>query len=161
MGLFDFVKEAGEKMFGDDDAPQIDDATIVTPERKAEIWSESIVKKIGAAGIEVADLDVTVADEVATLRGTVASQADSEKATLCAGNQVGVSTVDCQLVVENPEPEATFYTVASGDSLSKIAKAQYGDAMKYTVIFEANRPMLDNPDKIYPGQVLRIPALQA
>lgn len=158
MGLFDFVKEAGEKMFGDDE-PAIDAPTVFSDERKAELWSQNIVKKIGAAGIEVADLDVTVADEVATLRGTVATQADSEKATLCAGNQHGVSTVDCQLVVENPEPEATFYTVVSGDSLSKIAKAQYGDAMKYTVIFEANRPMLEDPDKIYPGQVLRIPAL--
>ena len=58
-----------------------------------------------------------------------------------------------------PKPEATLYTVVRGDSLSKIAKAHYGDAMKYPVIFEANRPMLSDPDKIYPGQVLRIPPL--
>ena len=56
-----------------------------------------------------------------------------------------------------PEPAATFYTVVSGDSLSKIAKKHYGDASKYPVIFDANRPMLKDPDKIYPGQVLRIP----
>ena len=71
---------------------------------------------------------------------------------------MGVARVDDQLVVEVPEPEATLYTVKSGDSLSKIAKAHYGDAMKYPVIFEANKPMLKDPDRIYPGQVLRIPA---
>jgi nucleoid-associated protein YgaU len=52
-----------------------------------------------------------------------------------------------------------MYTVKSGDTLSAIAKEQYGDAMKYPQIFEANKPMLENPDKIYPGQVLRIPPL--
>jgi len=57
-------------------------------------------------------------------------------------------------------PEANFYTVQPGDSLSKIAKAQYGNAMKYMVIFEANKPMLSNPDKIHPGQTLRIPPLK-
>ena len=56
-----------------------------------------------------------------------------------------------------PEAEADFYTVKAGDSLSKIAKEYYGDAMKYPAIFEANKPMLKDPDKIYPGQVLRIP----
>jgi nucleoid-associated protein YgaU len=63
--------------------------------------------------------------------------------------------------VERSEPEATFYTVVRGDTLSAIAKAHYGKASKYMVIFEANKPMLENPDKIYPGQVLRIPALDA
>jgi len=63
------------------------------------------------------------------------------------------------MTVENVEPEAQFYTVVSGDTLGKIAKAHYGNAMKYPVIFEANTPMLSDPDKIYPGQVLRIPAL--
>jgi nucleoid-associated protein YgaU len=59
--------------------------------------------------------------------------------------------------VDAPEPEARFYTVAKGDTLSKIAKAEYGDANAYPAIFEANRPMLSHPDRIYPGQVLRIP----
>jgi len=61
--------------------------------------------------------------------------------------------------VVTPEPEAQYHTVVKGDTLSKIAKTFYGDAMKYPVIFEANKPMLTHPDKIYPGQVLRIPAL--
>ena len=47
-----------------------------------------------------------------------------------------------------------------GDTLSGIAKTVYGKASKYPVIFEANRPMLSDPDKIYPGQVLRIPPLE-
>lgn len=64
-----------------------------------------------------------------------------------------------RITVANPEPEANFYTVQSGDTLSKISKAQYGDPMKYNTIFEANKPMLQHPDEIYPGQVLRIPAL--
>ena len=51
--------------------------------------------------------------------------------------------------------------MVSGDSLSKIAKEHYGNAMKYPVIFEANKPMLEHPDKIYPGQVLRIPAIES
>ena len=82
-----------------------------------------------------------------------------EKIVLILGNTAGIGGVDDQLTVEAPEPEATYYTVVSGDSLSKIAKAHYGDAMKYPVIFEANKPMLTDPDKIYPGQVLRIPPL--
>jgi nucleoid-associated protein YgaU len=70
-----------------------------------------------------------------------------------------VEAVNDMLVVNEPAPEAVFHTVVSGDNLSKIAKAHYGDANKYPVIFEANRPMLSHPDKIYPGQMLRIPPL--
>ena len=79
---------------------------------------------------------------------------------LAVGNTAGIARVDDRIeVVEvaKKEPEATYYTVVKGDSLSKIAKAQYGDPMKYPAIFEANRPMLKDPDLIYPGQVLRIP----
>ena len=76
---------------------------------------------------------------------------------LAAGNVQGVSNVDDQLAVANPEPEARFHTVVRGDSLSAIAKQYYGNANKYPAIFEANKPMLSHPDKIYPGQVLRIP----
>jgi nucleoid-associated protein YgaU len=91
--------------------------------------------------------------------GTVASQEDREKVILACGNVVGVARVEDSIEVENPKPGATLYTVQSGDTLSKIAKAHYGDASKYPVIFEANRPLLEDPDKIYPGQVLRIPKL--
>ena len=83
------------------------------------------------------------------------------------GNVKGIARVNDQLRVPPPEPKAppepegTYYEVKRGDSLSKIAKAQYGDAMKYPVIFEANKPMLKDVDLIYPGQVLRIPPLDA
>lgn len=158
MGLFDFVKEAGEKMFGGDDDAKATDSPEVSQERINELRGQSIAKSISAAGVQVDNLQVAVAGDMATLNGNVTSQEDAEKATLCAGNQHGIAQVDCALAVENPQPEATFYTVQSGDSLSKIAKAQLGDAMQYTKIFEANKPMLTDPDKIYPGQVLRIPA---
>ena len=157
MGLFDFVKEAGEKMLGRDDEAKATESAEVSQERINELRGQSIAKSISAAGVQVDNLQVAVADDVAKLNGKVASQEDAEKATLCAGNQHGIAQVDCQLDVANPQQEATFYTVQSGDSLSKIAKAQLGDASQYTKIFEANKPMLTDPDKIYPGQVLRIP----
>jgi nucleoid-associated protein YgaU len=76
---------------------------------------------------------------------------------LAVGNTSGVARVDDRMEDAAAAPEAVMYTVKSGDSLSKIAKAHYGDAMKYKEIFEANKPLLKDPDKIYPGQVLRIP----
>ena len=110
-------------------------------------------------GLEVEDLRVTYSDGIAAVNGKVPSQAEAEKVVLAVGNTKGVEQVDSRLVVEEPAPEATMYTVQSGDSLSKIAKEVYGDPMKYSAIFEANQPMLKDPDKIYPGQVLRIPVL--
>ena len=80
-----------------------------------------------------------------------------EKILLCCGNVKGVEHVQDQLGVIEPADESVFYTVVSGDTLSKIAKAQYGNANDYMKIFEANKPMLSHPDKIYPGQSLRIP----
>jgi nucleoid-associated protein YgaU len=84
-------------------------------------------------------------------------QQHKEKLVLALGNVTGIASVDDRLTVVNPEPEADFYEVKSGDSLSKIAKKYYGNAMEYNRIFEANKPMLKDPDKIYPGQMLRIP----
>ncbi|MEK5750200.1 peptidoglycan-binding protein LysM, partial [Acinetobacter nosocomialis] len=76
---------------------------------------------------------------------------------LIVGNIDHVAQVDDQMTVATPEPESKFYTVKSGDNLSKIAKEVYGDANQYPKIFEANKPMLKDPDEIFPGQVLRIP----
>ena len=78
---------------------------------------------------------------------------------LTCGNVAGVAAVDDDLIVDKPQPESQWHTVESGDNLSKIAKKFYGDANKYPQIFEANKPMLKDPDKIYPGQKLRIPPL--
>ena len=95
----------------------------------------------------------------AVVSGKAASQAEREKAILAAGNTQGVARVDDRLTVAAAEPESQYHRVESGDTLSKIAKQYYGDLSKYPVIFEANQPMLKDPDKIYPGQVLRIPPL--
>ena len=91
--------------------------------------------------------------------GIADTQETKKKILLCGGNVKGVQDVEDNMVVTNVEADAQFHTVVSGDNLSKIAKAFYGDAGKYPVIFEANKPMLEHPDKIYPGQMLRIPAL--
>ena len=163
MGLFDFVKEAGKKLgFGEDEpaaapaapapsAPSAADMKAAAERRRAM----GMVKMIAKMGLTVENLDVRVDDDKATISGVAATQEDREKAVLCCGNVEGIAQVDDQMTVA--APAATFYTVVSGDTLSKIAKAHYGDAMKYPVIFEANKPMLEHPDKIYPGQVLRIP----
>ncbi|HVS14923.1 MAG TPA: peptidoglycan-binding protein LysM [Thermoanaerobaculia bacterium] len=154
MGLFDFVKNAGRKILGrDDEPPAPTESAAVLEARKAK----ALMRAVRELGFEVENLSVALSGETVTVAGKVDSQADREKVVLVLGNTEGVARVNDQLTVERPEPEATFYTVQSGDSLSKIAKAHYGNAMKYPVIFEANRPMLSDPDKIYPGQVLRIP----
>ena len=114
---------------------------------------------VNSLRLDVENLDINFDDDTVTVFGTVDSQSDKEKIVLALGNVAGVSAVDDRLLVDKPEPEATFYEVKRGDSLSKIAKAHYGDAMKYKQLFEANQPMLKDPNKIYPGQVLRIPAI--
>ncbi|MBB4658721.1 peptidoglycan-binding protein LysM [Parvularcula dongshanensis] len=95
------------------------------------------------------------------LKGRVPKKEDAERMIVSAGNTKGVAEVESQIEVEEPaenaKPDYTMYTVKSGDTLSKIAKAHYGDAMAYDIIFEANKPMLKDPDEIYPGQVLRVP----
>ena len=161
MGFLDFIKNAGKK------APEPE------PESRTRDYSPEEVKKLNerrramglakeveALGIEVEELAIRVDGDVATVSGKVADQASKEKVVLEIGNTQGIARVDDRLEVEAPEPEAQFHTVASGESLSLIAKKYYGDAMKYPVIFEANKPMLSDPDKIYPGQVLRIPPVE-
>lgn len=155
MGLFDFVKDAGEKMFGQEEKKE--DIVTVAPERINQLRQERISSMIQEAGLQIDNLKVVADGELVTLDGKAKNQQDSEKAMLTAGNQFGISRVDNRIVVATPEPEARMYTVKSGDTLSKIAKEFYGSANKYMVIFDANKPMLTDPNKIYPGQVLRIP----
>jgi nucleoid-associated protein YgaU len=119
--------------------------------------AERLTRLVNGLGIPVQNLSIQVQGETATVTGTTQTQADREKVVLVVGNTAGISQVDDQLAVVTPAPEATFYEVRSGDTLSAIAQAQYGDASKYMTIFEANRPKLENPDLIYPGQTLRIP----
>ncbi len=160
MGLIDFIKGAGSKIFGTDEpagpTPEEKAAKKAAAESRASEALENVVRKMD---IPVQELDVKFSGGVATINGTTETQEIAEKAVLAVGNVNGVSQVDNQIDVLNKEPEAVYYTVQAGDYLSKIAKAQYGNASKYNIIFEANRPMLEHPDKIYPGQVLRIPPL--
>ena len=158
MGLIDFIKGAGEKLFGSDEPTAEEKAADQeVKQQKASVALENLVRKMN---IPINNLDVQFKGGIANLYGTTEDQANAELAALTIGNIRGVSQVDNRIEVLNPTPEAVYYTVVSGDSLSKIARSQYGDAMKYPVIFEANRPMLSNPDKIYPGQVLRIPPVE-
>jgi nucleoid-associated protein YgaU len=161
MGLFDFIKDAGEKVFGKDEDPKEAAAELAAAKaKKAAVEArrvQTLTKYVGRLGLEIDDLGIAVDGDVVVVSGTVATQEVKEKIVLALGNTAGTARVDDRITVEVEEPEATFHTVVSGDSLSKIAKKYYGDPMKYTVIFEANKPMLSDPDKIYPGQVLRIP----
>ena len=152
MGLISFLKGAGEKVFGKSEE---------TLEKEK---AEAIVKHINKYGLNVKDLAVTVDGETVTLNGEVSSVLERNRVVVVTGNVEGISSVNDKLVLNVPEhvvvePEKQYYTVVSGDYLSKISKRVYGDAMKYNIIFEANKPMLTDPDKIYPGQVLVIPAL--
>jgi nucleoid-associated protein YgaU len=97
------------------------------------------------------------ASSVVTVSGQAADQATKEKIVLCCGNVAGVGSVADMMTVAQPADESQWHTVAKGDTLSAIAKKFYGNANAYQKIFEANTPMLKHPDKIYPGQLLRIP----
>lgn len=171
MGFFSFVKEAGEKLFGHKDAEAAAAAAAASNDEAAKAKLEATNRAAGDAiqtYIEAQDLTITglvvtfdAASSTVALFGVAEDQATKEKALLCAGNVSGVSNVTDNMSVDQSEPEATYHDVVSGDNLSKIAKAAYGDPNKYMLIFEANKPMLSHPDKIYPGQKLRIPPLDA
>ena len=147
MGIFAFVKEAGEKLW----------ESIVGQEAQA---AESLKDHIAKVGLGNPNIQVSVEGDKVIATGEVASQEEKEKILLAWGNVAGVSGVEDHITVAAaaaPAPEARFVTVKKGDTLSAIAKAEYGNANLYNKIFEANKPMLSHPDKIYPGQGLRIP----
>jgi nucleoid-associated protein YgaU len=162
MGLISFVKEAGAFLFGHS-------AGAPAPAGAAtQLTLDVLQKQAAAIGVAVQNLAIELNDGVVAIHGNVDSQADREKLILAIGNTPGVGQVDDQLTVGTSAaapadtqgtagPSSTLYTVKRGDTLSAIAESCYGDANKYQQIFEANRPMLGDPNKIYPGQVLRIP----
>ena len=156
MGLFDFIKGIGKK----NTAPAEPQTPATPAEPSAQEIANQLLGHVKALGLPVAGLSVSYnsTTDTAVLNGQVQTQADKEKIILAVGNIDHVAHVDDQLTVVAPEPESKFYTVKSGDNLSKIAKEYYGDANQYPKIFEANRPLLKDPDDIFPGQVLRIPA---
>ena len=140
------------------------------------------------AGIDPSGLKFSFVPGSIAVSGTIADEADREKIMQVLSGLEGISTVDDNMTVAVPEPEAEppppapeaeaeteaesaapaevdddgvrTYTVQSGDSLWKIAEEAYGNGSKYMKIFEANKHILDNPDKIFPGQELKIPDLE-
>ena len=163
MGIFDFVKDAGASIFGKETkapaAPQPRTNQVSPQELEAMKRRKALEKLLADLALQVEELRIDVAGATATVFGKVDDQAEREKVVLAVGNVAGIARVDDRLETKKKEPESTLYTVASGDSLSKIAKKHYGDANKYMMIFAANQPMLKDPNKIYPGQVLRIPPI--
>lgn len=161
MSLISFIKEAGEKLFNIDKpeaAAARPPADVAALNQKA---SEAILAYVKTQNFEVQNLAVAYdgASMTATVSGVAADQATREKIVLCCGNVGAVEKVNDQLSVTAASEASRYYTVSSGDSLSKISKEVYGNANHYQAIFEANQPMLKSADRIYPGQVLRIPPL--
>jgi nucleoid-associated protein YgaU len=175
MSLLSFIKDAGEKLFKKPDPAQA--GTQAAPSSPAQAQPsapqqesvEVLNAKAGDAiqayveqqklGIDSLDVKYDGASGKVTITGKAPSQEAAEKAVLACGNVAHVASVENQIMVATPAPPAQFHDVAKGDTLSAISKKYYGDPNKYNAIFEANRPMLTHPDKIYPGQKLRIPKL--
>ena len=162
MSIISFIKDAGEKLFGKKEAPPAADPAALQAQADAANAqaASAITAYINAQGLKVDDLDVAFdgATGPVSVAGEAVDQATREKVVLCCGNVHGVSQVDDAMTTAEPADQSRWYTVVRGDTLSAISKSQYGNANEYMKIFEANKPMLSNPDKIYPGQVLRIPA---
>ena len=167
MGIISFFKEAGQKLFGHKEAeaapapaapdPAAEQARVAALNQKA---AQAITAYIASQQLDAAGLAVEFdgATSTVTVSGQAADQATREKIVLCCGNVQGVHQVSDLMTVAEPADESRWYTVVKGDTLSAISKAHYGNANAYMKIFEANKPMLNHPDKIYPGQLLRIPA---
>ena len=146
MGLFKFIKSAGEKLFGASEAQ-------AAP-------ADALKAEAAKHGLDTSNVNVTVDGDKVKVSGNAMSTEEAEKIILAMGNTIGVDQIESDLIVSKEVPQSTFVTVAKGDTLWKIAEKAYGKGKggDYNKIFEANKPMLTHPDKIYPGQVLRIPA---
>lgn len=140
MGVFDFISDVGKEIFGGSD--------------EADKIKELIEEELGG---QITDLKVEFENGTAILSGSCTTQEVKEKAILLAGNLKGVNAVNDDNLTSEEGDAFDFYTIVKGDSLSKIAKAYYGDPMKYPVLFEANREVIKDADLIYPGQVIRVP----
>ncbi len=143
MGFFDFVKDAGKKLLGHGD----DEKAIHN-----EIAQNSETMPID-------NLEVVVDGDTVVLKGRAKTAADKAKAALIAGNIAGIAKVNAEdLEIEEPSViDDIFYEIQKGDTLWKVAEIYYKDGSRYPEIFEANREVIKDPDKIYPGQIIRIP----
>ncbi|MDR5651767.1 peptidoglycan-binding protein LysM [Ruixingdingia sedimenti] len=141
MGLWSFVKDAGKSLLGS----KAEAATL--PDEQA------LKQEVAGLGLDTTGVDIKVEGDKVVVKGAAVSPEVKEKIILAVGNVEGVAAVEAD--ADGDEP--VFHTVVKGDTLSAIAKKTLGNANRYPEIFEANKPMLTHPDKIYPGQVLRIP----
>jgi nucleoid-associated protein YgaU len=165
MGIFNFIKTAGDNLFGTAKRTKANEKIPPGGEKRDEIEvnkriAEKLEQTIKDLKLEVDRLNISIENELAKVSGTAKDQTTREKVILVIGNVEGIAQVEDNMEVENREPEAIFHTVERGDTLGQIAKEYYGSAAEYNKIFEANQPMLKDPDSIYPGQVLRIPPMQ-
>lgn len=157
MGIIDFVREAGAKV-GLGESPSEEAAEAAKDEELAELREGNrLLRFVMQMDLGIENAKVRYDDGVATVFGTAPSQKVKEQVILAIGNVAGVGRVDDRMEVDEPAPEATFYTVKKGDTLGAIAKEYLGSAKRYPEIFEANQPMLKDANLIYPGQMLRIP----
>lgn len=168
MAIWDFVKDAGKSVFGKAEAAEAKPApqTRPAPDAAKPAQDPDTTRKVAALKAELKALNLDKDDVHLTLRGdTVKVQSKGadretlEKLILAVGNIEGIAKVEADLPDAGPEAgkKPVFHTVKKGETLSAIAKEYLGNANKYNAIFEANRPMLKDPDSIYPGQTLRIP----
>jgi len=162
--MFDFIKEAGEKLFGKGEAKAAQDAAAADPsddkvDAANRAAGDAIEAYIAQMGLTATGLTITVdgSQGKVTVFGVAPDQPTREKIILCCGNVEGVESVEDKMSVNVESDESQWHTVVKGDTLWAISQAAYGNGAVYNKIFEANQPMLSNPDKIYPGQKLRIP----
>lgn len=159
MGLFSFIQGVGRRL-GLGTVASEANAAEATPAPSIDMLHQ----ELNRLGLPFPGIAIKVEGNTAILEGARGDREAHEKLILAVGNVAGIATVDDRTTTEDPKPgipPSIFYTVKKGDTLSAISKAHYGEANRYTQIFEANRPMLDHPDRIYPGQVLRIPPQDA
>ena len=141
MGLLSFAKNIGKKLF-----------------HREEDASEKIAAYIEEDNPGVSNLHVIVENGVASISGEARSREALEKAVLMAGNVDGISEVKYDaLNAPAAEVQVEYYEIVSGDTLSGISRKYYGKGSAYMRIFEANKEVIKDPDKIYVGQKIRIP----
>ena len=169
MSLISFLKEAGEKLthgggLRQNGRTEAGVPAIKTPpadmQGKEKALEQAILDYMAAQNLPIQGVNVKYDSSNArvVISGEVPDQATREKIVLCCGSVQGVSNVDDRLTMAAVGTDRSqWYTLQSGDSLSKIAQDVYGDLNEYNRVFEANQPMLSDPNRIYPGQVLRIP----